>query len=305
MNVITIDSGGSKIHGAVINEKRELLDIIRTDVTVYDGDFFVDAYCKIIETFAVKYDTKAVGIGCNGRMNKNQDMVLEYSGNFRNWVNRPICKELEEKFGFPVCLENDCRAAVVGEMWGGAADGCKDVLGLIVGTGLGGCYFNDSTLVAGWRNMAGEVGHGVLYPDGRLCSCGQRGCVERYISGTALWMGYNELSTASRIESGYAFFERIRQEDAVAKTVLERFIADFSVFLITCANFFDPQLILVGGGLADTCQFWWDDLIRLYRENGVPHDDYVPIVTAKYGNHAALYGMAQIALQLCNQRGIV
>ena len=86
---------------------------------------------------------------------------------------------------------------------------------------------------SGSRNAMGEVGHGIMYPGGRPCSCGQRGCAERYVSGTALWTSYNDKAAGERIHSGYEFFELYRQEDARAIEVLNQYIWDFSCLLYT------------------------------------------------------------------------
>ncbi|TCL42733.1 ROK family protein [Harryflintia acetispora] len=301
MYSIAIDSGGTKISGAVISDTGEMLEKTRYENTGKSGDFFLDTYRAIIQSFLQKYDVSCIGIGCNGAVDTDKGLVVSCSLNYKNWVGRPIRKELEERFGLPVYLGNDCRAAIAGEEWVGAAKGYKDILGIFVGTGLGGCYIHNGEIVTGSRNAMGEVGHGIMYPGGRPCSCGQRGCAERYVSGTALWTSYNDKAAGERIHSGYEFFELYRQEDARAIEVLNQYIWDFSILLATCAYHFDPDVIVIGGGLIETREYWWDDLLKRYYNIGAPcGDGYVPVLAAQKGNDAALYGAARTAFRyLC------
>lgn len=133
----------------------------------------------------------------------------------------------------------------------------------------------------------------ILYPHGRHCNCGLDGCFEQYCSGTALVKRYQELSKKC-IQDGYALFEQIKAKDPIAIQVLHEFVEDLSIAMISIANMFDPEIILIGGGLSDTKEVWWDELIQCVSSSALSTIFTPKIIPAKLGNHAGLYGAAYL-----------
>jgi len=297
MIVAAIDTGGTKIVGAAVDDVGNILETIRIANTGRNGPFIMNTYRKIISILGETYPIAAIGIGAGGRIEEETGKVLYAVGIYRNYIGLEMKRELEEEFHLPVAVTNDCRAAVIGEKWVGAARDYSNIVGIILGTGVGGGYIYHNHILNGAAGGFGEIGHMILHPDGRQCSCGQKGCAEQYISGTALWNIYNE-ETGSNITSGYEFFQRVKDNDQYALAVLEQFKRDLAVCSVNCANVFDPDILLFGGGLMDTCEFWWDDFVQIYQSAGNEHTSSKRLVKAANKNAAALLGAAETALKL-------
>ncbi|MDO4343558.1 MAG: ROK family protein [Eubacteriales bacterium] len=311
MAVIGIDTGGTKIAGALMDESGKILKKMRLPNTGRTGGSIMDAYRCIIRELGKDAEYEAVGIGAGGRIEEHSGKVLYAVEIYKDYIGLEIKKILEQEFGKPVFVTNDCRAGLLGEVWLGAAKNYQKVLALILGTGVGGGVFYDGVLLDGSRGGMGEFGHMILHNGGRLCACGQRGCAEQYLSGTALWQRYNERvakaddvgkrvgmkqGAETKISSGYDFFKRQSQGDSLAGEILKEFTEDLAVCLVNLANAFDPDALLIGGGLIDTREIWWDEMKQTYISLGNLYVKHIPLLAAAYGNDAALAGAAKFAL---------
>ncbi|WP_312692668.1 ROK family protein [Caproiciproducens sp.] len=301
MNVIAIDTGGTKIMGAVVDDGGSILEKVKYENTGRTGPFILNTYCKIIDGFLRKHRISAIGIGAGGRIDTETGRVVFAAGIYQDYIGCEIKKTIEERFRIPTTVDNDCKVAVLGESWASPVKKFGNVFGLILGTGVGGGILYNGRMIGGTHGGAGEIGHWILHPDGRPCTCGQNGCVEQYLSGTALWSLYNEKCGADTIQSGYAFFSRVSRKDAAALQVLDGFVRDLAVLSVSCANLFDPQAILFGGGLLDTYPYWWDAFTEQYAALGNVHTKHVELIRAANGNSAAILGAAYLALQISSQ----
>lgn len=294
MYVIAIDSGGTKINGAVVNEKGEIIAKKRCASGNGDGDVYLSIYERIIEEYCEQYPIEAVGIACNGIIDDQNGIVLN-GPNYVNWENRPIAHELQEKINLPVILGNDCIMGVLGESWCGALRNMDTFVGIMIGTGLGGAQIDHGRLIHGYQFGAGEIGHMILHRDGYPCYCGQCGCAERYVSGTALWTIFNMRSEKENISSGYEFFDRYCSEDPIAVEVLDEFLWDLAQVMVNLTDLCAPQAVLIGGGIADTHELWEDKLQERFRSMLTHMHQNIKIVYAECGNDAALLGVAKAA----------
>lgn len=130
-----------------------------------------------------------------------------------------------------------------------------------------------------------------LYPNGRQCNCGLKGCLEQYCSGPSLVKRFNERST-TQIESGYDFFDLVRNDNEIAAALLDEFVDDLHTSIISLYNIYDPEKVIIGGGLIDTKDFWWDKLM-LKIESSPLNSLFTPkVVAATLGNKAGIYGAA-------------
>lgn len=292
-----IDTGGTKIAYAVIDENGVIYEKDRcAREGRMDRDYTMQKYGEIIQMHKEKYPIAAVGLGAGGRIDVHTGICNYVCIPNTGWEGTNIVEDLQKICGLPVAIENDCKIALIGEHWKGAVEHYDTILGFFIGTGLGGGYLYQDKMVYGHRYGAGEIGHSILYPNGKKCTCGQMGCAERYISGTALWKNYNEKKEKNRISSGYEFFEKLKNGDCLAEEVLESFAEDLANLLISYANLFDPQVILIGGGIADTQEYWWNKMLEYYHQNGSDFIQSIPIVPAALKNDAALLGAAKIAM---------
>lgn len=300
MYVISIDSGGTKVVGAVVDGSGTIVEKKRWESLERNGDSLVGIFRNIIRDYSGRYPISAVGIGANGRIDSNRGVIVN-CGVYTNWEGRHLKEELEGEFPFPVVLNNDCYSAIRGELWMGAARGYDVVSGIIIGTGIGGALVSHGKFWGGAHFGAGEVGHMLLHRDGLPCYCGQKGCVERYVSGTALWNSYNRVTGRESLHSGYEFFDALRGGDPAAREVLDRFVDDLSVVLCSIANLCDPDVFLIGGGISETRSFWGDALARRFQERAGTCIRPTQIVYASTGNDAALLGAAKFALEALEQ----
>lgn len=126
----------------------------------------------------------ACGVGCGGPMTDQGDRVSTLS--IPTWRDFPLRTSLAELTGLPTYVDNDAKALVLAEVWCGAAVGCRDVIGMVVSTGVGGGIVSNGRLLDGETGNAGHIGHVNVVPNGRLCKCGARGCLEAVASGTAI-----------------------------------------------------------------------------------------------------------------------
>jgi glucokinase len=289
---VAIDTGGTKIAGAAIDEGGQVLHKVRYPNETRVGTFILGVYEKIIDEMRIRFEISSVGIGAGGHIEPIDGRVLFAVDSFKDYIGIPIGIEMRRRCGLPVIVDNDARMALYGERWKGAAQGYGDVFGIMLGTGVGGGYICGGRAVYGAGCSAGEVGHFILYPNGRLCGCGQRGCVEQYLSGTALWEIFNERAGAKKLSSGYEFFELFDDGNVIAGGVLSDFVKDLAVCAVSITNILAPEAILFGGGLMDTSERWWGDFLEGYRREKGTNISGVALLRAKMGNDAALLGAA-------------
>lgn len=137
-----------------------------------------------VQSAATSYQLVACGVGCSGPMSDEGDKVS--SLHIAEWNDFPLRSKLAALTGLDTYVDNDAKAVVLGEVWCGAAVGHRDVIGMVVSTGVGGGIILDGRLLDGHRGNAGHIGHVNVVPGGRLCTCGAPGCLEAVASGTAI-----------------------------------------------------------------------------------------------------------------------
>ena len=138
-----------------------------------------------------------IGVSATGQIDSRKGIVAGTCGNFPNYIGSPIKAALEEDFGLPVTVANDANCMTLGEVWVGAAQGCTDVIGVTLGTGVGGGILTGGRLLEGARGLGGELGHYRTHAlDGVDCTCGAKGCWERYAATTALVRAAQEQNPA-------------------------------------------------------------------------------------------------------------
>lgn len=293
--VIGIDLGGTSIHGGIIDEKGSVLKRASIESGGQEGrETVLKRLKKIIEELMEGENIQAIGLGSPGYINVEEGKVLSIGGNINGWAYTNIREELANNFKkLPIFVENDANLAIICEEWLGAAKGLETSVMITLGTGVGGAIYSKKTGVWYGKNyQGGEIGHGILYPNGRKCGCGQKGCVEQYISGSAVENIYYEL-TGRKIKGKYIFENS--QSDDICKQIVEEFINDLGLCLINIKNIFDPEGIIIGGGVINSRKYWWEEAISYYNEN-CNSPEGTQILPAKFLNDAGMIGAAKIAL---------
>ena len=248
-----IDLGGTKIEGRVLSPAGE--EIARRRILAPQGDY--DATVRALTGIvgALTHDAggdATVGIAMPGSLSPSTGLVRNANS---TWLNgRPLRQDLEAALGRPVRMANDANCFALSEAIDGAAAGARSVFGVIVGTGCGGGIVLDGKVLEGARGIAGEWGHVPLpWPDadehpGPECWCGRKGCMEVWVSGSALSADYQR-RTGERV-SGHEIVERAQLGEPAARTSVDRHASRLARGLAQIVNIIDPEVIVLGGGLS-------------------------------------------------------
>lgn len=287
--VIGIDIGGTKILGGVIGSNGDLIKFKETSTDAYLGrDHILKKLFGVLDDL-FDTDIEGIGIGSAGRINFNTGEVIYATDNLPGWTGINLKEIISQKYRTKTIVENDVNAAIVGENWLGSAKSFKDVLMITLGTGVGGAIILDGKLIRGSHFSAAEIGHTILYPDGKRCNCGQNGCVEQYISGTAIYKRYNEIAGSNLVNSAKDVFDLYMKNDKISKLVVDEFVKSLSLLIFNIRNFIDPEIIILGGGVTNSKDLWWE-----YLKSQIKCDLNISI--AGLNNFSTVYGAAKLIL---------
>ena len=291
--VIGIDLGGTKINACIINEKGEIIQRSAVETEAKKGrDVVLNNIQKSIEALAYN-DALAIGIGTPGFIDAKNGIVT-FSGNIEGWTGLNLINAVEEFVDIPVFVENDANIALLAEKWIGAGKNYKDIVMITLGTGVGGAIYNEkSGLLSGSNFQGAELGHIILHPGGDYCTCGQHGCVEAYCAGTAISKNYEKLT--GKLLSGEEIL-KISNHDVDARKVLESYQSNLAYFLTSLRNIFDPEVIIIGGGVIHSKDIWWDGMIEKFNKT-CNNTENIDVVAAKFLNDAGVIGAGKIAFE--------
>lgn len=318
--VVGVDLGGTKVLAGVVDRDYKVLQTAKKPTR---GEMGVDA---VVERIAktVREATRLAGLqltdlggvcsGAPGALNP-EDGIVRFAPNIEGWENVPFARLLSEELGgVPVFIENDANLGSLGELTLGAARGVQNMVGIFVGTGIGGGIVLDGKVWHGSHKTAGELGHMVVLADGPVCGCGSRGCLESVASRTAIERDIRlglrvgrksmipellERDEKDRITSG-VLAEAYAAHDPLVREVIDRSLHYLAVFVGAVINFIDPEMIVIGGGVAEALGEAYVEPVRetafQYAMNRRDARN-VKIVLAELGDHAALLGAAVYARQ--------
>lgn len=264
---ICLDIGGTKILGAIFDEKREVIYRLKKK-TKEKGDsaenvekVIVQVVEEMIDAAGIrKKEIHAIAAGAPGVIDQAAGIIL-FSPNLP-WRNYNIRAAIESKFGVPFYIGNDVNVGVLGEWKYGAAKGCRDVVGFFVGTGMGGGMILDGKLYTGHQHKGAELGHMVLNAEGPLCGCGQRGCLEAFSAkkGMAAYMreqmarGRNTV-LAEQVNAGMIKSKALRKAlqagDELATEAVNRSCHYLAIATGNMINAISPEVVVYGGGVIE------------------------------------------------------
>jgi glucokinase len=305
---IGLDIGGTKIAGFRVADEGRVLDRRTVSTPATDPTATVDAAIAVAKELAAN-DVRAVGIGAAGMV--DHDDVVRYSPNL-SYRNLPIGRRVGDALGLPCVADNDANAAAWGEFRVGAGRDVEDMLLVTIGTGIGGGIVSGGRLIHGANGFAGEIGHIIVEPDGPVCGCGNRGCLEQVASGTAVERE-GKLAAARYPGSliatlaggdpdrvtGRTVTEAARRDDAVALGILAEVGRRLGEGIAGLVNVLDPELVVAGGGGVEAGELLLAPARAAFRL-AVEAPEYrpeVPIRPAALGNDAGGIGAALIALE--------
>ncbi|WP_211232412.1 ROK family protein [Thermocrispum municipale] len=311
MNTVTIgvDVGGTSVRAGVVDERGAIIDSCRV-ATPDDETALEKAIVGVIAKLRREHPVAAVGLSVAGFVAPDGKTV-QFAPHLA-WRQVPVAARISSRTELPVTLEHDANAAALAEYVYGAAAGASVVTLVALGTGIGCGLLLDGEIYRGAHGVAPELGHLRLVPDGRQCSCGKRGCWERYCSGTALAMTALELlsrypgrSTVLAREAagdpgavtGRRVAAAARDGDEIGMMAMADLARWLGEGLALVADIYDPEIVVIAGGVSESATLFLDEAREHYARvvTGAGNRPLARIRTAQLGDDAAIVGGALLA----------
>jgi glucokinase len=319
--VVAIDLGGSKIAAAIISPEYKL------SAREYHPTLASEGVTPVINRIASAVEqitaasgtalsqTRGISIAAAGAIDHKRGTVT-LSPNLPGWRDVPLRDTIQERLGSRTWLINDANAAALGEHCLGAGRGMDNLIYLTIGTGIGGAIIIDGRLYTGACGSAGEIGHMTIDTNGPKCECGNTGCLETLASGRAIAraaiqrISSGERSSLAELTDGKLtnitareVAIAARQGDPLAASVINNAAAYLGVGMVNLVNIFNPEMIIVGGGVASLGDLLLNPVRQLVRERAFPVSSAaVRIVTTELGRDAGLLGAARFAFEPAEAR---
>jgi glucokinase len=315
--VLAADIGGTKILTALFSPGGKMLARNTGPTLAEEGADAVigrlgAAFDNLLKQNSLKpVQLGGIGIACAGGIDSGRGMVVTPSPNMPGWTDIPLAEIVSKKFKVKTYLINDASAAALGEHRHGAGKGADNLVLLTVGTGIGGGIIINGNLYLGEGGGAGELGHMTIDDSGPECGCGNRGCLEMLASGmavarqakklvreggtsalTVMADGNIDSITAEMVEAA------ARQADKTAQEIIDRAAYYLGVGMVNIVNIFNPEMIIIGGGMAAMGDMLIGPGRKMVKERAFSVSSQgVSIVTAQLGNDAGVYGAAVFTLE--------
>ena len=308
---VGVDVGGTKVLGGVVDASGKVLATSRRDTPREGGSELTKTIAAVALELMREHSITAVGVSAAGFVSSDRKTMLA-TPNIADWNGVQLDLELTKLIGLPVVIENDANAAAWGEAKFGAGRNQKHMMMLTIGTGVGGGIVLNNGLYRGAFGVAAEFGHLRVVPEGHLCGCGARGCLEQYASGSALRRHAREAISASpdlarnllargdgTIDglTGQAITDAARDGDAVALAAFQTTAQYLGAGIASLAVLLDPSCVVIGGGVIDAGEILLAptrEAMKRYMPFAGKHP-YPEIVAAELGNEAGLVGVADLA----------
>jgi len=312
---IGIDLGGTKISTALVDASGRIVARDYRETMAARGqkvvvERMVDAARRVISEAGVVFSqVTGVGVGSPGPIDSRIGVVTA-PPNLPGWKDVPLKQLIEERLGITTFLENDANAAALGEYRFGAGQGVQNMIYVTVSTGIGGGLILNGQLYSGTIGTAGEIGHTTVLPQGPYCGCGNRGCLEALASGTAIAREGRELvqrgvptliaalaeGNPERVTARLVA-EAAEQGDIEAQEILAEAMAYLGVGMANLVNLFNPELIVIGGGLTHLGEKLFRPVRRAIERRAFPAAArVVQVVPAQLGDDAGVLGAAAVAM---------
>jgi glucokinase len=289
--MLAIDLGGHNLrtalvdaHGHLTTPTRVRTENCRTPQKVMDQ--IVDEVQKVIQNHP-NHAIGGLGIAVPG-FASTEAGVIYASPNFPTWKNVAIKKELEERLPFPVVVANDANAAALGEHWCGKGQGANVFIMLTLGTGVGSGIILDGKVFKGSRGAGAELGHIKIREDGPLCGCGGVGCLETWVSGTALEKEHGQKAKI--------LFQEATMGNPKAIAIFHEMGRRLGTALSNICFVFDPDVVAIGGRVSQAFNFFYPGIDEVFAHNMKHHPALkTSIVQSTCWNDGGLLGVAKLA----------
>ncbi len=301
---IGIDLGGTNLRAAAIDKDGKMLAKISGNTPVASGPGpVVDEMAQSVEKLREQFGREhlaGIGAGVPGNIDMAKGVIV-------GWGNMPIFNgyamrdELSKRLNAKVILENDANAAALGEHWMGAGRGVNDLVLLTLGTGVGGGIIVDGRILHGQIGMAGEIGHMTISPNGNPCGCGNRGCLEKHASATAVSAMARLLGLGHDLTAEQVYELAVKGNDR-AREIFKVMGEALGIALASLINIFNFPLYLLGGGVVAAWEFFAPAMLAEVERRSFTYRSTLKIAptrieAAKLGGDAGLFGAACLPLQ--------
>lgn len=311
---IGIDVGGTGIQTGIVNAKGVILAeesiVTKTDIPFADQIVrMTDSVKSVLRTAGLtEDDVEAVGVGIPGIASRETGEVIKCTN--MGWSHVPFRAEWEKNFSKTVLIENDANVAALAESVAGISAGSSSSVFITIGTGIGSGIIIDGKIWTGFHGIGGELGHTILDLDGVPCTCGNRGCLERYCSATALIRMAREAVSGDK-DSGCRILaeaggdpdqinariviDLAKENDPLAASLYQRWISYLAQAIANVVNLLDPEIIVLGGGVSKAGDFLLDAVRKEFPKYVLFRDQKLPeIKLAVLGAKAGIIGAAML-----------
>ncbi len=310
--IVGVDLGGTQIRVVLAKADGELLSRQRMQTRPEEGvQAVIDRIIHGVRAVIAQGSSppQGIGIGSPGPLDPHNGIILAAPN--LGWENVPLKDILEERLSLPVVVGNDANAAALAEWQFGAGMGARDLVYMTISTGIGGGIVSGGRLLLGRDGMAGEIGHTSVEACGRRCKCGNVGCVEAYASGPAIAAQAVEAIRGGRVSRITSFVHddldgitpkvvarAARTGDTLARELLESAAFYIGVALVNVIHTLAPEIILLGGGVAESGDLPLDTIRKTVQERTIAcMAKNVRIERAALGGDAGVLGAVATFLQ--------
>jgi glucokinase len=304
-----VDLGGTNLRAAVVSDAGDIVDEVSHPTLAKQGpDAVIKRIAEAIAEVASRAGVPAdvpIGVAAPGPLDPRAGIV-HFAPNLPGWIDIPLSTRLEALTGRNVFLGNDANAAALGELYFGAGRGTRNLVYVGIGTGVGGGVISEGILIDGVRGMGAELGHVCVSMDGPRCTCGSTGCIESYCSSWAIRRDAEILvasgrgnmiaeAAGSRRVGTRAVNEAARKSDPDALALLERAGYALGTGLGNFINIFNPEVIVIGGGVAEIGEPLLGPARRAMAAHSIPAIHHgVRVIPSALGVKTGTYGAAAL-----------
>ncbi len=311
MYYIGIDLGGTNISAGIVDENGNIL--VKKETPTMNGrtaedilDDMAELAKALIKELQIEVsDIESIGIGMPGTMDKQKGISI-YANNL-NFRNVNVIDEMRKRIDLPCYIENDANCAAIGENVCGIAYGSKNLIYITIGTGVGAGIIINGKVFDGSFGGGGEAGHMVIVAEGEECTCGRKGCWEAYASASALRREgriaaakypnskiYDLVDGNIKLIDAKTVFDAYDLGDEIALKIIDKYIKYLAIGLVNLVNIFQPEAIIIGGGVCAQGDKVIEPLIKILNERVYGGELKTKICVATLGNDAGVVGAAML-----------
>ena len=312
--VVALDVGGTLVKGALVTREGEIPEEFQLETRIHRGaEDFVKRMSATINSLVAKVrgmggEIPGIGMGVAGKILTKEGKVV-FSPNLMPLNGYPLSLRIREKTGIPVVMDNDANVFGIGERWLGAGRRHENWLGITLGTGVGGVLIlNGERWQGDDIGFVGEIGHTIVYPDGPVCNCGKKGCLEALASATALINGARKAIESNRfktmLQDAYdrneldtvTISRAAEKGDELACRLFRRFGNALGIAISNTFNLLGITTCIIGGGVSEAWPRFIDSVWNTIKTvNSMVDPGTVVIKKSSLGNRAAVLGAARLA----------